>query len=86
MRLTCPIPEEQNTRGRRIHDPAHANQLFGMLLPRSASLPFRRPNQCWGSGSGSYVFGLPDPYPDPLVLGTDPALDPAMDPSIIKQK
>ncbi len=23
--------------------------------------------QCWGSGSGSYVFGLPDPHPDPLV-------------------
>jgi hypothetical protein len=31
-------------------------------------------NQCWGSGSGSACFGLPDP--DPLVRGTDPALDP----------
>jgi len=35
MTLTCPIPDEQNTRGRRIHDPAHADQLFGLLLPRA---------------------------------------------------
>eukprot|EP00090_Calanus_glacialis_P013551 TRINITY_DN22218_c0_g1_i1.p1 TRINITY_DN22218_c0_g1~~TRINITY_DN22218_c0_g1_i1.p1 ORF type:complete len:1958 (-),score=615.01 TRINITY_DN22218_c0_g1_i1:364-6237(-) len=33
MVLTCPIPEEQNTRGRKIHDPAHSSQLFGLLLP-----------------------------------------------------
>jgi len=33
MKLTCPIPEEQNTRGRRIHDPADSVQIFGLLLP-----------------------------------------------------
>merc|ERR1719470_314543 len=33
MDLTCPIPEEQNTRGRKIHDPADSSQLFGLLLP-----------------------------------------------------
>jgi hypothetical protein len=35
---------------------------------------------CWGSGS--VCFWAPDPNPDPLVSGTDPAPDP----SIIKQK
>ena len=35
MRLTCPIPEEQNTRGRKIHDPSDSNQMFGLLLPNS---------------------------------------------------
>jgi len=35
MELTCPIPEEQNTRGRRIYDPAAANQLLGLLLPHT---------------------------------------------------
>ena len=34
MSLTCPIPEEQNTRGRRIHDPKDCAQMFGLLLPR----------------------------------------------------
>jgi endoribonuclease Dicer len=34
MTLTCPIPEEQNTRGRRIHDPRDSRQSFGLLLPR----------------------------------------------------
>jgi len=33
MRLTCPIPEEQNTRGRKIHDPVDSQQSFGLLLP-----------------------------------------------------
>ena len=33
MRLTCPIPEEQNTRGRKIHDPLDSTQMFGLLLP-----------------------------------------------------
>ena len=33
MRLTCPIPEEQNTRGRRIHDPADSDLRLGLLLP-----------------------------------------------------
>ena len=35
MSLTCPIPEEQNTRGRKIHDPKVSSQLLGLLLPRS---------------------------------------------------
>jgi len=35
MELTCPIPEEQNTRGRKIHDPADSRQLFGLLLPHT---------------------------------------------------
>jgi hypothetical protein len=30
-------------------------------------------------------LGLLDPYPDPLVRGTDPAQAPAPDPFIIKQ-
>ncbi len=35
-----------------------------------------------------YIFGLPDPHPDPLVTSTDPPPDPAPDPdpSDIKQK
>ena len=37
MRLTCPIPEEQNTRGRKIHDPSHSDLQLGLLL--SASMP-----------------------------------------------
>ena len=35
MHLTCPIPEEQNTRGRKIYDPADSDQLFGILLPNN---------------------------------------------------
>ena len=35
MTLTCPIPEEQNTRGRRIHNPRDSSQIFGLLLPCS---------------------------------------------------
>lgn len=31
MKLTCPIPEEQNTRGRKIHDPADTPRGFGLL-------------------------------------------------------
>ena len=34
MSLTCPIPDEQNTRGRRIHNPKDCAQMFGLLLPR----------------------------------------------------
>jgi hypothetical protein len=34
----------------------------------------------------TYVLGLLDPHPDPLVRGTDLAPDPDLDPSIIKQK
>ena len=33
MRLTCPIPEEQNTRGRKIYDPADSLLQLGLLLP-----------------------------------------------------
>ena len=32
MRLTCPIPEEQNTRGRKIHPPEDAHHCFGILV------------------------------------------------------
>jgi len=32
MKLTCPIPEEQNTRGRKIIDPADFNLNFGLLI------------------------------------------------------
>ena len=35
MRLSCPIPEDQNTRGRRIHDPAASDLQLGLLLPSS---------------------------------------------------
>ncbi|GBM53432.1 Endoribonuclease Dcr-1 [Araneus ventricosus] len=31
MKLTCPIPEEQNTRGRKIHDPSNTLRRFGIL-------------------------------------------------------
>ncbi|XP_054708066.1 endoribonuclease Dicer-like [Uloborus diversus] len=34
MRLTCPIPEEQNTRGRKIHDPSRTPRSFGILARR----------------------------------------------------
>ena len=32
MRLTCAIPEEQNTRGRKIHPPEEAEHCFGILV------------------------------------------------------
>ncbi|CAG7831733.1 unnamed protein product [Allacma fusca] len=32
MLLTCPLPDEQNTRGRRLHPPEIASQCFGMIL------------------------------------------------------
>ena len=35
MRLACPIPEEQNTRGRKIYDPAESVQQLGLLFPSS---------------------------------------------------
>lgn len=31
MVLTCPLPEEQNTRGRKLHPPEEALQGFGIL-------------------------------------------------------
>lgn len=34
MKLTCPIPEEQNTRGRKIHDPSNTQRRFGILTSR----------------------------------------------------
>lgn len=43
MRLTCPIPEEQNTRGRKIIDPADHPRNFGLLmrnkLPKICKFP-----------------------------------------------
>lgn len=43
MKLTCPIPEEQNTRGRKIHDPADTPRGFGLLtssrIPPICSFP-----------------------------------------------
>lgn len=35
MTLECPIPEEQNTRGRRIYPPEEAVQSFGILTRRA---------------------------------------------------
>lgn len=41
MKLTCPIPEEQNTRGRRIYPPEESPQGFGILtskkIPKASS-------------------------------------------------
>lgn len=34
MTLTCPIPEEQNTRGRRIYPPEESPQGFGLLTSK----------------------------------------------------
>ncbi|XP_064484368.1 endoribonuclease Dicer-like [Ornithodoros turicata] len=34
MKLTCPIPEEQNTRGRKIHDPADTSRGFGLITSK----------------------------------------------------
>lgn len=31
MTLTCPLPEEQNTRGRKIYPPEESTQGFGIL-------------------------------------------------------
>jgi len=30
MALTCPLPDEQNTRGRKLHRPENARQCFGI--------------------------------------------------------
>ncbi|KAL1448728.1 hypothetical protein MTO96_028164 [Rhipicephalus appendiculatus] len=38
MKLTCPIPEEQNTRGRKIHDPADTTRGFGLVTSRRIPL------------------------------------------------
>lgn len=38
MKLTCPIPEEQNTRGRKIHDPADTARGFGLVTSRRIPL------------------------------------------------
>ncbi|CAM1325416.1 DICER1 (predicted), partial [Pycnogonum litorale] len=34
MKLVCPIPEEQNTRGRSIYDPADSPRCFAMLTKK----------------------------------------------------
>lgn len=43
MVLTCPIPEEQNTRGRKIYPPEESVQGFGLLtskiIPKVSSFP-----------------------------------------------
>ncbi|CAH0384189.1 unnamed protein product [Bemisia tabaci] len=43
MTLTCPIPEEQNTRGRKLHPPENSPQGFGILtlkpIPKICSFP-----------------------------------------------
>ncbi|XP_053682144.1 endoribonuclease Dcr-1 [Sabethes cyaneus] len=43
MTLQCPIPEEQNTRGRRIYPPEESPQGFGILttklIPKVSSFP-----------------------------------------------
>ncbi|RWS16251.1 endoribonuclease Dicer-like protein [Dinothrombium tinctorium] len=43
MKLTCPIPEEQNTRGRKITDPADTPRCFGFIttscVPSIPSFP-----------------------------------------------
>lgn len=43
MALTCPLPEEQNTRGRKIHPPEESSQGFGILtrksIPKIGSFP-----------------------------------------------
>ena len=32
LKLTCAIPEDQNTRGRKINDPEESSQRFGILV------------------------------------------------------
>uniref|UniRef100_T1HEL3 ribonuclease III n=1 Tax=Rhodnius prolixus TaxID=13249 RepID=T1HEL3_RHOPR len=43
MELTCPLPEEQNTRGRKLHPPELAPQAFGILtlkqIPKICPFP-----------------------------------------------
>lgn len=43
MVLTCPLPEEQNTRGRKLHPPELAPQAFGILtlkeIPKVCPFP-----------------------------------------------
>lgn len=34
MVLSCPLPEEQNTRGRKIHPPEESPTGFGILLTK----------------------------------------------------
>ena len=34
MRLTCALPDEQNTRGRKIHPPEKADHSFGILVQK----------------------------------------------------
>lgn len=38
MILTCPLPEEQNTRGRKLHPPELCVQSFGILLTKEIEL------------------------------------------------
>ncbi|EFA11550.2 dicer-1 [Tribolium castaneum] len=43
MKLTCPLPEEQNTRGRKIYPPEDSPQGFGILtskeIPKISAFP-----------------------------------------------
>uniref|UniRef100_T1J2F6 ribonuclease III n=1 Tax=Strigamia maritima TaxID=126957 RepID=T1J2F6_STRMM len=43
MKLTCPIPEEQNTRGRRIYAPEETERCFGIVtskpIPKICGFP-----------------------------------------------
>jgi endoribonuclease Dicer len=38
MVLTCPLPDEQNTRGRKLHPPELATQSFGILLSKEIEM------------------------------------------------
>lgn len=38
MVLTCPLPDEQNTRGRKLHPPELCTQSFGILLSKDIEL------------------------------------------------
>lgn len=35
MKLTCPLPEDQNTRGRPLIDPAETTRSFGIIVPNN---------------------------------------------------
>lgn len=34
LNMNCPVPEEQNTRGRRIHPPEESIHGFGILTTK----------------------------------------------------
>lgn len=48
MILSCPLPDEQNTRGRKLHPPENASQCFGIILanPISPLPPFPIYTRC----------------------------------------